>query len=450
MSTRHASTDGLSQLTELMRNEPGVQPAPIVDPALRRRRRRRRAIIGGVTVLVLAALLGGYVAYALNAPIGIAAVDAEVPAVTVPGEAHIALSADAASAVSVTGADEYLGPTAGGIWLTGGGQEPRPIASITKLVTALVVLDAKPLTGPGDPGPTLTFDRDDHKLYDKYYVLDATIAAMPAGSSMPLHDALEAMLVVSACNYAEAVANWAFGSQSAFLRAARNWLAANGLAGTTIVEPTGIDARNTSTPSDLIALGKLAMANPAVAEIVAMTSLDAPPIPSMSATNDLLGIDGITGLKTGTLDGSGSNLLFSATMEVGIGPRVGVVGVILGGYSHETVNNDARAMLASIRDGFHRVEVGVRNQEIGTYSTRWGESAGIVLGDTASVLTWSATPVTSTFTLDAITTGKQGDTVGEVTWVAGPNTATAPLVLTGDIEPPDAWWRLTHPFELGE
>ena len=100
-----------------------------------------------------------------------------------------------------------------------------------------------------DPGPTITFDKADHDLYDKYYVMGATIARMPTGSSMSLRDALATMLIPSASNYAEAVSTWAFGSQGAFLDAARRWLAAHGLTGTTIVEPTGISARNTSTPS---------------------------------------------------------------------------------------------------------------------------------------------------------------------------------------------------------
>jgi serine-type D-Ala-D-Ala carboxypeptidase (penicillin-binding protein 5/6) len=47
---------------------------------------------------------------------------------------------------------------------------------------------------------------------------------MPAGSSMTEHDAIETMLVVSACNYAEALAGWAFGSNTAFLRAAKTWI----------------------------------------------------------------------------------------------------------------------------------------------------------------------------------------------------------------------------------
>jgi serine-type D-Ala-D-Ala carboxypeptidase (penicillin-binding protein 5/6) len=453
MRADEGPTDGVSRLTELLRFEPDVDiptAAPPVDPARRTRRRRRRLLVGGIAAVVIAALLGGYATYALTAPVGAATLDAAAPEVEVPPAAQVALPVDGAYAVSVSGADAYLGATASGIWAIGADDGPRPMASISKLVTALVVLNAKPLADANDPGPTLTFSRADHALYDKYYLLGATITAMPTGSTMSERDALEMLLVVSASNYAEAVSTWAFGSQSAFVRATRDWLAANGLAATTMVEPTGIDPRNTSTPTDLVALAKIAMANPVVAQIVGETTLDVPGIPAALNTNDLLGIDGITGIKTGTLEESGSNLLFSATLEVGLPEPLSVVGVILGGFTHGSVNGEVRALLQSIQAGFHTVTLGERGDEIGTYSTAWGESARILLGESASVLTWSDTPVTATFTADPITTGTDGDAVGTVTWTAGGETLTAPLVLDGTIDPPDAWWRLTHPFELGE
>ncbi|MEO5535345.1 MAG: D-alanyl-D-alanine carboxypeptidase [Pseudolysinimonas sp.] len=444
------STDDLSHFAEAMVREREVERdvPPPVDPVIRRKRRRRRAIIGGIVGLVVAALLGGYITFALTAPIGSATIDATAPTVTPPAATLISMSPEGESAISVSGADDYLGASASGIWMSGGGDDPLPIASISKLITTLVVLDAKPL-GAGENGPTITFDKADHALYDKYYVLDATIAAMPTGSSMSEHDALEMMLVISASNYAEAVSTWAFGSQSSFLRATKTWLAANGLDHTTMVEPTGIDARNTSTPSDLIALAKIAMANPVVAEIVKMQTLEVPNVPPQLNTNDLLGVDGISGIKTGTLDPSGSNLLFSATMDVGTGTPLNVVGVVLGGFSHESVDLDVKALLASITAGFHNVNLGNSGDEIGTYATPWGESAKIVLGKSSIVLTWSDTPITTTFTVEPLTTGARGDTVGEITWVAGATTVTAPLILDADIDPPTAWWRLTHPFDLG-
>ncbi len=444
--------DGISQLTELMRYEP-VTPTPAgpppVDPVRRRRQRRRRTTVALIVAFAITAGSGGYAAYALTAPIGTTTLDAEAPNVDAPPAAQITLPVDGAYAVSIAGADDYLGPSASGIWAAGGGNGSRPIASISKLITALVVLKAKPLADTTDPGPMLTFDRADHALYDKYYVLGATIAAMPTGSSMSQRQALEAMLLVSACNYAEAVSTWAFGSQSAFLRATRDWLASNGLTATTIVEPTGIDPRNTSTPTDLIALAKIAMANPVIAQIVGMTTLQVPNIPPALNTNQLLGVEGITGLKTGTLEESGSNLLFSTTMDVGTSQPLSIVGVILGGFTHDSVNLDVRALLRSIREGFQTVTLGEAGQQIGTYSTPWGESAEIVLGESASVLTWSDATITTEFTATPLTTGSDGDQVGTVTWTVGSDTITAPLVLDGTIEPPSAWWRLTHPFDIG-
>ena len=321
------------------------------------------------------------------------------------------------------------------------------MASISKLITTMVVLEHKPL-GASGAGSTITFGKADAALYDKYYLLDATIAAMPAGSSMSEHDALETMLVVSACNYAEAIADWAFGSNAAFLEATKTWLAAHKLNGTTMVEPTGIDARNTSTPSDLIALGKLAMADPVIASIVAKTSLDVPSLAGMPNTNDILGVDGVDGIKTGTLDEGFSNLLFSAEITAGTPVPLKVVGVILGGKDRGSVDASVHALIASITSGFHDVTLATEGQVVGTYSTPWGAHARMVLDSDASANVWSNAPISSTMKTTTLKTGANGEKVGSITWTAGKTTVTVPVVLQGKIEAPSAWWRLTHPFEV--
>ena len=312
-----------------------------------------------------------------------------------------------------------------------------------------MILEAKPLSGPDDSGPTFTFDKADHALYDKYYVMGATIAAMPTNSTMSEHDALEVMLVASATNYAEAVAGWAFGSNGAFVNATKQWLAANALTQTTIVEPTGIDPRNTSTPTDLIALARIAAANPVVAQIAAMPHVDIPNFEQLPNRNDMLGTGGVNGLKTGTLEGSGSNLLFTALLPVGAAEPLNVTGVVLGGYSHESVNLDVTALLQSIANGFHDVPLAEDGQVVGTYTTAWEESARMVLGESASIFTWSDTPIIARMQTTTLTTGKKGEQVGTVTWTAGPNTVTVPVLLDATIKPPTAWWKLSHPFELG-
>ena len=419
-----------------------------VDPAVRARRRKRGRIVALVVVGVLVAAVATYIPLTLNAPVGAAASTTQRPDVTPPAAAPLTMPDEGESAVSVANADAYLGASASGILSSAGGDGALPIASISKLITAMVILSAKPLSSATEAGPMLTFDKADHALYDKYYVLNATIAAMPTGSSMSEHDALETMLVVSACNYAEAVSDWAFGSQAAFLSATKKWLAANGMTHTRMVESTGLDTRNVSTPSDLITLGKLAMANPAIAAIVQKRSLDIPFLQGMLSTNDLLGSDGVDGIKTGTLDSAGSDLLFSSSLPVTGFGTLKVIGVVLGGSTHDSVNLDVRNLLQSLAAGFHEVPVAEDDQVVGTYSTPWGASAQMVLGSSGSVFTYSNTPITSTMTTTTLKTGKNGEKVGSVTWKAGTSTVTVPILLKGTIAPPTAWWRLTHPDQL--
>lgn len=462
--SQYRQPDDLSAFAEMLRrgdgangtggrgaDDPGGPGGPRrepADPETRRRRRRRGRVIGLIATLVVIALITGYVFLTLTAPVGAAAAAVKRPDATAPAAVAYALPTVGEAAISVAGADDYLGAPDGGILASSGGNGALPIASISKLITAMVILSAKPLGASGN-GPTLTFDKTDHALYDKYYLLNATIAAMPTGSTMSERDALETMLVVSACNYAEAVSTWAFGSQPAFLSATKKWLAAHGMTGTRMVEPTGLDDRNSSTPSDLVALGKLAMADPAIASIVAMTHLDVPTLPAMPSTNDLLGSDGVNGIKTGTLDTAGSDLLFSAQVPVdGLAQPLTMIGVVLGGQSRSSVDGDVRALINSISGGFHRVAVAEADQVVGTYSTPWGASAKLVLKDAARVFTWSNTPIASTMTTTPLKTGADGETVGSVTWTAGTSTATVPLVLQGTITPPSSSWRLTHPQNL--
>jgi len=420
---------------------------PVVQARARRRRIRRR-VTGLVVLLVIVAAVGTYLPLTLLAPLSPATLSSTKPSFTQPGAVVLTLPSVGEAAVSVTGAEAYP-RTVGtnGILASSGGAGPLPIASISKLITALVVLDAKPLTGT-DPGPTLTFSKADHDLYDQYYVLGASIEPMKTGSTLSEHDALALMLVASACNYADAVSTWAFGSRARYLSAVKSWLATHGLTNTTIVEPTGIDPRNVSTPADLIAIGKLAIMNPAVAAIVGSRSITVPGVGSLSNNNISLGSEGINGIKTGTLDTVGSSLLFSATADVGLAKPITIVGVILGGESRESVDRAAQLMVRSIRSGFHTVQLVGDGTVVGRYSTTWKDGARVVTGSRASVLTWSDAPITSKMTIKPVTTATDGSTVGSLYFVVDGAPIAVPLVLDGSISGPDGWWRLTHPHEL--
>lgn len=442
--------DDLSRFSAMLARGDAAARQPSQEQlAASRRRRRRSRITGLVVVLAILAGIGTYIPATLLAPAAAAVASTQPHKVAKPAAVKLALPAGAEIAASITGGADFekltgqkeLRPTIGD-------NAPLPIASISKLITALVILDAKPL-GASDAGPSIVFSKADSKLYDKYYVLHASVAKMSSGSVLSERDALTVMLVASACNYAEALSTWAFGSQSRFLAATRAWLTAHGLSGTTMVEPTGIDAHNVSAPTDLLALGKLALAHPVVAEIVATPSVTIPQVGYLVNNNSsLLGTDGINGIKTGTLEQAGACLLFSAKVSVvGVSPLT-VIGVVLGATDHEALNTDVRAFIASLKAGFHTVQLTARGDAYGSYSTPWKSHAKVVAAKSASVLTWSDTPVTSTMRVSKVTTAKDGSPVGSVTFTAGPSTVSVPLVLKGAIKGPDVGWRLTHPQEL--
>lgn len=420
-------------------NDPGVIAAA-------RTRRRRRRIASGIVAATLVAGVGVYVPVTLLAELPAARATVVEPEVGQPAVFAPALPAVGSSAVSVIGAAGVEGGLDGLIAESGGG-DPRPIASISKVITALLILEAKPLA-PGEAGPTLAFGKAEADTYDKYFVLGATVESMRRGSAATQRDALELILAASASNYAEVVSTWAYGSQANFRAAAAAWLTKNGLTGTTIVEPTGIDPRNTSTPSDLIAIGRLALAHPVVAEIVASGSVEVEGRGTFRNRNDMLGVHGINGIKTGTLDGFGSNLLFSAAVEVGAPAPISVVGVVLGGRDRAAVNAAVTQLLDSVVAGFADLPLVSKGQSFGAYTTPWGETADLVAAEDASVLLWSNTPVTATISIRSVAVAEKGADVGSVTFVAGSTTVMVPLVLTRALEEPSMGWRLTHPVEL--
>ena len=397
--------------------------------------RRRRAAVAAVVVLVLA--VGTYLPLTLLGPLAPASATASTWEAPAQPDAQLTFPAYGATAVEALGFDESL--------TTSGDAQPRPIASISKVVTALVVLDAKPLAR-GESGPAIRFDPQMQALYAEYLAQDGEVAPMPDGLQLSEYQTMQVMLMKSANNYAGALALWAFGSMDAYQRAAAAWLDAHGLDDTTIHEPTGLDPTNQSTATDLVRLGQLALADPVVKEIVGTQQVTVPGAGQIENSNKLLGMDGIEGIKTGTLDQAGACLLFAATYQRG-GRQVTVVGVMLGGKDHPSLDVDVRTLLRSVADNFQVVTLTHAGQTFGTYSTPWRDDADAVAADAAEVLVWGDTTVRARTRLDSLTLGERGERVGTVRFtIEHHDPVTVPLELERSIEDPGLWWRWTNPF----
>ncbi|MCU1437054.1 MAG: D-alanyl-D-alanine endopeptidase [Naasia sp.] len=398
---------------------------------------RRRRIAASSGLLLAAGLVAGgvYVPSAALAELPDAAPVLIAAPVAAPPAAAPAFPGFGSGAVGAVGFD--------GVLASSGEQGPMPMASITKVITALVVLDAEPL-GAGEPGPDIRFTQADVDLYHDVLAHNGSVQPVSAGLVLTERQALEAVLVPSAGNYAESLARWAYGTEAAFLAAARTWLDARGLTETVVVEPTGISPDNRSTPANLVELGKLALAQPAVAEIVARPTATADGIGVMANTNKLLGILGVDGIKTGTTDEAGACLLFATDFTVG-SRTVTLIGVVLGGPTHPTLNAGIAALIESVIPGFTEVTLTTSGRAYATYETAWGETATAVAMATETALVWSDAPVTAAVDVQPVEEAPAGAEVGAVTATAGATTVVVPLQLDREIDAPDFWWRVTNP-----
>lgn len=395
---------------------------------------RRRITVFGTAGLVFASAL--YLPMTLLAPLG--EITPSVQTVASPANPAVELAWPGVGSAAI-GAVGFPGVLA---------QSPNPsawpIASVTKIVTSLVVLEKKPL-GPKEAGPAITMTQADVDEYHRQIANNGSTEPVAAGVTMTQRQLLEVVLVASANNYAETMARWAFGSESALLSAARTWLEAHALHSIVLFDATGLDPRNTATAADLVELGKIALANPVIASIVATKSVDVPYVGTIVNTNKLLGWNGIDGIKTGTVEQDNVCLLFSSTITVG-STAIDLVGVVLGSRSHDKLDAAVQALLASAMQGFREIPLVQAGDVFATYVSDWGDDTKAVASKSATATVWGGVPVTVSIHVDPIMTGHEGQRVGTIVYTVDGETSTVPLVLDDQLDDPGPWWRLSHPF----
>lgn len=399
-------------------------------------RRRRIAVfsVAGVALIAVLSMLF-YGVNALAAPLPATAIaSSEVPVLT-QAAAPVEWPGFGRTAVGQLGAP--------GILASEGDQSSGPIASITKVITSLVVLDEHPL-GAGEAGPEIDYTEADVDIYWDTIAENGSSAPVVAGMSLSQRETLIALLLPSANNYAESLAVWAFGSMDAYLAAADAWIAEHGLTETHVVDASGLSAGSVSSPGDLVEIGKLALAQPAIAEIVAMKSAELPTIGTVTNSNKLLGKHGVTGMKTGTTDEAGACLLYTADAVID-GLPVTLVGATLGADTHSELNAAVGTLLDSVFAGFHTVALTTQGQQWASYSTEWGDTATAESASSVSLLIWSDTPVETTLDLPDVALVDDGAEIGTVTFTAGGQSTSVPITANGALGDPGMWWKLGNP-----
>ena len=136
-----------------------------------------------------------------------------------------------------------------------------PIASITKLMTAMVVLDA----GQSEAEEVRILDED-------VDVLKHSHSRIPVGAVLTRDTLLELALMSSDNRAAAALARTYPGGIAAFHAATLAKIESLGLHHTTLSEPTGLSAQNRSSAQDLALVARAAAQYPEIARITSQSS----------------------------------------------------------------------------------------------------------------------------------------------------------------------------------
>jgi D-alanyl-D-alanine carboxypeptidase (penicillin-binding protein 5/6) len=195
--------------------------------------------------------------------------------------------------------------------------QQRPIASTTKLMTALLVLEKAKLS---DIAPAARY---------RALAVESKLG-LRAGERMTVADLMRGMLIYSANDAAETLAEHVSGTREAFVKAMNARAVALGLTATHYTNPVGLDAPgNHSSAADLAKLTIKLREFPFFRKVVdtPRTTLQSGAVPrTIENRNKLvLRFPSVDGVKTGHTRGAGWVLVGSKTLR-----SITLVSVVLG------------------------------------------------------------------------------------------------------------------------
>ena len=189
--------------------------------------------------------------------------------------------------------------------------QAMPIASVTKMMTAMVILDAKLAMGE-----TIEITNDDRDL------IRLTGSRLRVGSALTRRELLTLALMSSENRAALALGRTYPGGSAAFVKAMNRKAKALGMHQSRFVDAAGLDAGNVASPHDLGRMVFAAMNYPAIRDATTRASMDVRPLKKRGPlhfvnTNRLLRNDNweIQISKTGYINEAGRCLVMHTEFE---------------------------------------------------------------------------------------------------------------------------------------
>jgi D-alanyl-D-alanine carboxypeptidase (penicillin-binding protein 5/6) len=332
-----------------------------------------------------------------------------------------------------------------GLVASSGNEQAIPAASVAKVMTALVILEDKPLA-KNDPGPTITITDTDVQSYNTDFANKESVVRVQTGEQITQLQLLQGLLIPSANNLSETLARWDTGSVDAFVAKMNARAVALHLSHTKFADTSGANPATVSTPSDLIALGMTAMKQEVFAQVVGMAMAELPVAGAVYNVDGVLGQSGIVGIKTGSGLNSGANFLFAANISVD-GVPINFFGCVMGQLTLDDAFAAAKKLIGAMQSVLHVRKVLVKNQTVATYITPWGAQTDLVSTVDVELIEWPGMVLRQHLNAHPLVLDQPlpaGTQEGTEHMVLGDYLLDIPLVTADPMYPPGRFWRLTR------
>ncbi|MEV8247454.1 D-alanyl-D-alanine carboxypeptidase [Streptomyces rochei] len=336
-----------------------------------------------------------------------------------------------------------------GTFGSSGEQKPVPIASVAKVMTAYVILRDHPLKSGAD-GPMIAIDQAAEEQSDAG---DESTVHVYAGDKISQREALDAILIASANNVARLLARWDAGSEKAFVEKMNAAAKDLGMTNTTYTDPSGLNDTTVSTAVDQVKLAKEAMKSVAFREVAQKMSYDDYKGENHSNWNQLVGHNGVVGIKTGTTTSALGNLVFAAKKEVGGETRT-IVGAVVrqppGGKDNTILGaalDSSDKLIRAAQDTLESSTILKKGDVVGYVDDGLGGRTPVVATEDVKAVGWPGLTVKLTFEADEVPhTAAAGTKVGTLTVGDGgaAGAVKVPVALQKDLVEPALTDKLTR------
>lgn len=333
-------------------------------------------------------------------------------------------------------------------------EEVFPLASISKVISVLVTLEASPLNADVSTWGNLVITHEDFELQEEYRSEYGVAYFFAPGSVVPLKDVYKLIFLPSDNGAVAAYVNSVFPTREAFLDAVYSWAAKNEINSLRFVEPSGMDGGNMASPADLVKIGRIALNNPVVSQFISMKYAYVPEAGDLENTNPLLGIEpGVVGIKTGRSLAAGFNFLVAAKDTVH-DREITRIAVTMARDSVEERASSGKEVLDAVKALPQEILL-VKDKTPIAFVTTWqGDRIDLLVGGDASAMLLPGEEATMELTLPReLTNAEAGERVGELHITTPTGGTVLGITLSTSIEEPNIWWRLQNPktvLQLGE